>query len=163
MDPLLPVVLPTCCGIDVHKKTVTACLLQTGASGAAVSEVRTVRTVTGQLQELAHWLGGAGCRQVALESTGVYGKPVFNVLDNTFLLPGVENQLLQDGLWIRGSQGFGGGTVESQGDHRIAMAFAVAGLKARAPIEILDVANVATSFPGFVDMAHGAGLQIEAL
>ena len=43
------------------------------------------------------------------------------------------------------------------------MAFAVAGLKARAPIEILDVANVATSFPGFVDMAHGAGLQIEAL
>ena len=76
---------------------------------------------------------------------------------------GVENQLLQDGLWIRGSQGFGGGTVESHGDHRIAMAFAVAGLKARAPIEILDVANVATSFPGFVDMAHGAGLQIEAL
>ena len=76
---------------------------------------------------------------------------------------GVENQLLQDGLWIRGSQEFGGGTVESHGDHRIAMAFAVAGLKARAPIEILDVANVATSFPGFVDMAHGAGLQIEAL
>ena len=76
---------------------------------------------------------------------------------------GVENQLLPDGLWIRGAQGFGGGTVESHGDHRIAMAFAVAGLKARAPIEILDVGNVATSFPGFVRTAHAAGLQIETL
>ena len=76
---------------------------------------------------------------------------------------GVENQLLPDGLWIRGAQGFGGGTVESHGDHRIAMAFAVAGLKARAPIEILDVANVATSFPAFVRTAQAAGLQIETL
>jgi transposase len=81
MDHLLPVVLPTCCGIDVHKKTVTACLLQTGASGEAVSEVRTFRTVTAQLQELARWLVAAGCRQVALESTGAYWKPVFNVLE----------------------------------------------------------------------------------
>jgi transposase len=81
MDNLLPVVLSICCGIDVHKKTVTACLLQTGASGEPVSEVRTFRTVTDQLQELAHWLVQAGCRQVALESTGVYWKPVFNVLE----------------------------------------------------------------------------------
>jgi transposase len=85
MDNLLPVVLPICCGIDVHKKTVTACLLQTGASGAAVADVRTFRTVTGQLQELARWLVGAGCRQVALESTGVYWKPVFNVLEQAGL------------------------------------------------------------------------------
>jgi 5-enolpyruvylshikimate-3-phosphate synthase len=41
------------------------------------------------------------------------------------------------------------------------MAFAIAGLKARRPIEILDVANVATSFPGFVELAGAAGLQIE--
>jgi transposase len=81
MDNLLPVVLSICCGIDVHKKTVTACLLQTGASGAAVCEVRTFRTVTDQLQELARWLVQAGCRHVALESTGVYWKPVFNVLE----------------------------------------------------------------------------------
>lgn len=85
MDPLLPVVLPICCGIDVHKKTVTACLLQTGASGAAVADVRTFRTLTGQLQELASWLVAAGCRQVALESTGVYWKPVFNVLEQAGL------------------------------------------------------------------------------
>jgi 3-phosphoshikimate 1-carboxyvinyltransferase len=75
---------------------------------------------------------------------------------------GVENQLLADGLWIRGTDRFGGGTIESHGDHRIAMSFAVAALKARAPIEILDVANVATSFPGFVTLARTAGLQIAA-
>lgn len=74
---------------------------------------------------------------------------------------GVENQLLSDGLWIRGSERLGGGTIDSHGDHRIAMSFAVASLKARAPIEILDVANVATSFPSFVPLARAAGLQIE--
>ena len=75
---------------------------------------------------------------------------------------GVENQLLADGLWIRGTDRFGGGTIDSHGDHRIAMSFTVASLKARAPIEILDVANVATSFPGFVTLARKAGLQITA-
>jgi len=75
---------------------------------------------------------------------------------------GVEHELLADGLRIRGRGRFGGGTIDSHGDHRIAMAFAVASLNADAPIEILDVANVATSFPGFVDVARGAGLEIEA-
>jgi len=75
---------------------------------------------------------------------------------------GVENQLLEDGLWLRGGATLGGGTIESRGDHRIAMAFAVAGLVARSPIEIRDVANVATSFPGFLEIARSAGLQIEA-
>jgi transposase len=85
MDALLPVVLSVCCGVDVHKKTVTACLLQTGASGEAVSQIRTFHTVTSQLQELARWLVQAGCRHVALESTGVYWKPVFNVLEQAGL------------------------------------------------------------------------------
>jgi 3-phosphoshikimate 1-carboxyvinyltransferase len=75
---------------------------------------------------------------------------------------GVENQLLPDGLWLRGAGSLRGGTLESLGDHRIAMAFAVAALRAKAPIEILDVANVATSFPGFLETARAAGLQIEA-
>jgi 3-phosphoshikimate 1-carboxyvinyltransferase len=74
---------------------------------------------------------------------------------------GVENQLLADGLWLRGADSLGGGSIDSRGDHRIAMAFAVAALKARAPIEIHDVANVATSFPGFLSTARQAGLQIE--
>jgi 3-phosphoshikimate 1-carboxyvinyltransferase len=75
---------------------------------------------------------------------------------------GVELELLADGVWIRGAaSGFGGGTIESHGDHRIAMAFATAAVRARAPIEIRDVASVATSFPNFVTSAREVGLQIE--
>jgi 3-phosphoshikimate 1-carboxyvinyltransferase len=76
---------------------------------------------------------------------------------------GVEHQLLPDGLRIRGTPQFSGGRIDSLGDHRIAMAFAVAALRARAPIEIDDVANVATSFPGFEDCARQAGLGLAAL
>lgn len=74
---------------------------------------------------------------------------------------GVEHQLLPDGLWIRGAEQLGGGTIDSRGDHRIAMAFAIAALRARGPIEILKVANVATSFPGFAQIARAAGLDID--
>jgi len=55
---------------------------------------------------------------------------------------------------------FSGGRIDSHGDHRIAMSFAIASLRAAGPIEILDVANVATSFPGFVATAVGAGLAV---
>jgi 3-phosphoshikimate 1-carboxyvinyltransferase len=74
---------------------------------------------------------------------------------------GVEHELLPDGIWIRGGSGFSGGTIDSHGDHRIAMAFAMASVRASGPLEIRDVANVATSFPGFVQTARGAGLQID--
>ena len=76
---------------------------------------------------------------------------------------GVHHELLPDGIRIEGGAGFSGGTIDSLGDHRIAMAFAVASLKASGPIEILDVANVATSFPGFIETARTAGLVLEAL
>jgi 3-phosphoshikimate 1-carboxyvinyltransferase len=76
---------------------------------------------------------------------------------------GVENELYPDGLRIRGGNGFKGGTVDSRGDHRIAMAFAVSSLRARGEIEILDVANVATSFPGFVEISRTAGLHIQTV
>jgi 3-phosphoshikimate 1-carboxyvinyltransferase len=75
---------------------------------------------------------------------------------------GVEHTLLADGIRIRGGQGFRGGTVNSHGDHRIAMAFTMASLKASGPIRILDVANVATSFPGFVELAQAIGIRIAA-
>jgi 3-phosphoshikimate 1-carboxyvinyltransferase len=75
---------------------------------------------------------------------------------------GVEHELLTDGLWIRGAAGFGGGVIDSHGDHRVAMAFAVAGVRAHAPIEIQDVASVATSFPNFMATAQAVGLQIES-
>jgi 3-phosphoshikimate 1-carboxyvinyltransferase len=72
---------------------------------------------------------------------------------------GVRNEVLPDGLRIEGGP-VGGGTVDSHGDHRIAMSFAIASLRASAPIEIRDVANVATSFPGFADLARSAGLKL---
>ena len=74
---------------------------------------------------------------------------------------GIENQLYDDGIDITGGQ-MGGGEIESHGDHRIAMAFAMAGLCSRAPIVIRDCANVATSFPGFVELAGAAGLQLHS-
>jgi 3-phosphoshikimate 1-carboxyvinyltransferase len=72
---------------------------------------------------------------------------------------GIKAQPSPDGLCIRGGT-LKGGRVQSHGDHRIAMAFAIAGLKAEGRIEIEDCANVETSFPGFVELARKAGLQV---
>ena len=69
------------CGLDVHKRSVTACLLKVGARGEASKETRTFETTTSQLQELAAWLTQEGCQHVAMESTGVYWQPVFNILE----------------------------------------------------------------------------------
>lgn len=73
---------------------------------------------------------------------------------------GVRNEVLPDGLRIEGGP-LGGGVVESSGDHRVAMSFAVASLRAAGPIEIRDTANVATSFPGFAALARSVGLAVE--
>ncbi len=73
---------------------------------------------------------------------------------------GVKIDELPDGAIIQGGP-IGGGTIDSHGDHRIAMSFAVAGLLASTPIVIGDCANVATSFPGFVALANGAGFRLE--
>jgi len=73
---------------------------------------------------------------------------------------GIDATATPDGMVIEGSE-FGSGVIDSHGDHRIAMAFAMAALCARGSIEILDCANVNTSFPGFVELAGGAGLHIE--
>jgi transposase len=78
---MLPVVLPICCGLDVHKKTVTACLLKISASGKSAKVKRDFGTTTPQLRQLADWLRQAGCQHVAMESTGVYWKPVHNILE----------------------------------------------------------------------------------
>jgi 3-phosphoshikimate 1-carboxyvinyltransferase len=76
---------------------------------------------------------------------------------------GVAHTALHDGMQIQGrGQGsaFSSGKIDSFGDHRIAMSFAIASLRAAGVIEIRDVANVATSFPGFVPLAHSVGLCI---
>ena len=75
----------------------------------------------------------------------------------------VRHAVLADGMRIEGCGDgavFAGGEVDSFGDHRIAMSFAVASLRAGAPIRIRDVANVATSFPGFVDLARAVGIDL---
>jgi transposase len=70
-----------CCGLDVHKKTVVACLRTPGARGRRRSETKTFGTTTPELLRLADWLMQNGCTHVAMESTGVYWKPIFNVLE----------------------------------------------------------------------------------
>ncbi|MCD7097139.1 3-phosphoshikimate 1-carboxyvinyltransferase [Stenotrophomonas sp. MMGLT7] len=74
---------------------------------------------------------------------------------------GVQVDEAPDGAVIHGGP-LGGGSIDSHGDHRIAMAFAVAGQLATAPVRIDDVANVATSFPGFDALARGAGFALES-
>ncbi len=73
---------------------------------------------------------------------------------------GIEARPLEDGLVVKGGP-LQGGRVHSHGDHRIAMAFAMAALRASEAVEIEDCANVNTSFPGFVECARQAGLSIE--
>jgi len=80
-----------------------------------------------------------------------------------FAALGVEHEVTPDGMRIPGRGAgpvFAAGEVDSRGDHRIAMAFAVASLRASGPIAIRDTANVATSFPGFVELARAAGLDL---
>ncbi len=82
----MQVLYPRCCGLDVHKKSVVACLVVPGPNGAVRKEIRTFGTMTDELAELATWLAGAGCTHVALESTGVYWHPVWDALEGRFAL-----------------------------------------------------------------------------
>ena len=75
---------------------------------------------------------------------------------------GVDAKSTEDGIIINGGV-IGSGEVESHDDHRIAMSFAIAGLQAGGNIQINDCANVATSFPNFIDLANEAGLTIEEI
>jgi 3-phosphoshikimate 1-carboxyvinyltransferase len=73
---------------------------------------------------------------------------------------GVDAQPTADGMVIQGGGKIGGGVVDSHGDHRIAMSFSIAGLRASAPITILDCANVNTSFREFKQLVTGLGLDL---
>ena len=65
-----------CCGIEVHAKNVVVCLIKNGKK-----QIRTYSTMTDDLLSLSDWLVSEGCKHVAIESTGVYWKPVFNILE----------------------------------------------------------------------------------
>ena len=80
-----------------------------------------------------------------------------------FAALGVEHRVTPDGMCIEGrpeGPAFGGGEVDSLGDHRVAMSFCIASLRAVKPIAVRNVANVATSFPAFVETARSVGLDV---
>lgn len=70
-----------CCGLDVHQKSVVACVLVTAEDGTVQRTVRTFGTMTADLLALNDWLNAQQVEQVAMESTGVYWRPVFNLLE----------------------------------------------------------------------------------
>jgi len=80
----MEVVHSTCAGMDVHKKDVKVCLVTRDPHGRRTQEVRTFSTLTKDLLTMRDWLQDHGCPVVALESTGVYWKPIFNLLEGDF-------------------------------------------------------------------------------
>jgi transposase len=102
--------LERCCGLDVHKETIAACVRLGGRSGHATQQVQTFRTTAADLVVLHDWLAAQGVTHVAMESTGVYWKPVFYALESDFTcllvnaahikqVPGRKTDV-QDCVWI---------------------------------------------------------------
>jgi transposase len=82
----MQVLYPCCCGLDIHKKFVVACVLRTAPDGKVQKETRTFSTMTGELLALGDWLRAEGCTHVAMESTSSYWRPVYNLLEGQFEL-----------------------------------------------------------------------------
>ncbi len=82
----MDVLYERCCGLDVHKKTVVACRITPGPGRAPRKEIRTFGTMTEDLLALGDWLGAEGVTHVAMESTGVYWQPIWNLLEDRFAL-----------------------------------------------------------------------------
>jgi len=82
----MDVLYERCCGLDIHKRTAVACLVVPGSTGATTKEVRSFGTMTDDLMCLADWLAANAVTHVAMESTGVYWKPVWNLLEGQFEL-----------------------------------------------------------------------------
>ena len=82
----MEVIISRGCGLDVHQAMTVACLLVGSPDGKPRQEIRTFSTLTRDLIALRDWLLAAGCTHVAMESTGVYWKPVYNLLEGHFEL-----------------------------------------------------------------------------
>jgi transposase len=87
----MEVVNSRCCGLDVHKQTVKACIMT-----PELKEIRTYSTMTGDLLKLKEWLKQRGVTHVAMESTGVYWKPIYNLLEDEFTLLVVNAQHIKN-------------------------------------------------------------------
>ena len=99
----MQVVHTRCCGLDVHRKTVVACVLLTEDGGRVRKLVRTVSTMTADLLALSDWLDALGVTQIAMEGTGVYWKPVFNLLEGRVAVLLVNAQHIKIAPANRGS------------------------------------------------------------
>jgi len=84
MTKVMESIIGCCAGFDVHSKTVAVCIRRTGELGEIHSEVHTFRTLTRDLLELCDWLSREGVTHVAMESTGVFWKPIYNILEGQF-------------------------------------------------------------------------------
>jgi transposase len=82
---IISVVHPICCGLDVHQKSISACLISTGPQGER-TEIRTFQTFTDDLIRMREWLIQNDCPIVAMESTGVYWRPVHNILEGQLIV-----------------------------------------------------------------------------
>jgi transposase len=76
-------ILDKCCGLDVHRDTITACVM-IGNGSQKQKLIKTFPTFTGDIKELAKWLKSLNIQHVAVESTGIYWKPIFNVFEGDF-------------------------------------------------------------------------------
>ncbi len=106
----MDVVYARCCGIDIHKKTAVACVINADPNGRPRKQIRTFGTMTDDLLALADWLAAEGVTHVAMESTGVYWKAPYNLLEGQFevllanaqhikAVPGRKTDV-QDAEWI---------------------------------------------------------------
>jgi transposase len=82
----MDVIYPRCCGVDVHKREVVACVVTTGPDGTPHKAIRIFGTMTPDILALADWLAAHEVTHVAMESTGVYWKPLWNLLEDQFAL-----------------------------------------------------------------------------
>ena len=82
----MDVLFERCCGLDIHKRKIMACVLTPGDRGKPRKEVRSFETTVSQLLALGDWMAEEGVTHVAMESTGVYWKPVYNLLEERFTL-----------------------------------------------------------------------------
>lgn len=83
MARTVDIVRPICCGMDVHKSFIVACIATTSNQGVTTHQIRRFSTFTSDLQRLADWLSANNCKDVCMESTGKYWIPVFNNLEKT--------------------------------------------------------------------------------
>ena len=97
----MQVVHSCCAGLDVHKKSVYACVVKFASNGTKQQEVRSFSTMTQELLALGDWLREAGVTHVAMEATGVYWRPVWAMLEGQFELLLVNPQHIKSGSWTK--------------------------------------------------------------